>query len=59
MDNVCACLEVLLIVLVTRELRRYFLMGASAGGLGSTKHESSKLYLLGVGALAGVNVEEN
>ena len=57
--GVGACLEVLLIVLVTRELRRYFLMGASMGGLGSAKHESSKLYLLGVGTLAGVSVEEN
>ena len=46
-------------MLVTRELRRYFLMGASMGGLGSAKHESSKLYLLGAGTLAGVNLEEN
>ena len=29
------------------------------GGLGSAKHESSKLYLLGAGTLAGVNLEEN
>ena len=57
--GVGARLEVFLIVLVTRELRRYFLMGASIGGLGSAKHESSKLYLLGAGTLAGVNVEEN
>ena len=48
-----------LIVLVTRELRRYFLMGASVGGLRSAKHESSKLYLLGAGTLDGVNVEED
>ena len=46
-------------MLVTRELRRYFLMGASVGGLGSTKHESSKLYLLDAGTLAGVSVEED
>ena len=46
-------------MLVTRELRRYFLMGASVGGLGSAKHESSKLYLLGAGTLDGVSVEEN
>ena len=46
-------------MLVTRELRRYFLIGASVDGLGSAKHESSKLYLLGAGTLAGVNLEEN
>ena len=46
-------------MLVTRELRRYFLIGASVDGLGSTKHESSKLYLLGAGTLAGINIEEN
>ena len=57
--GVGACLEVSLIVLVTRELRRYFLIGASVDGLGSTKHESSKLYLLGAGTLAGINIEEN
>ena len=46
-------------MLVTRELRRYFLMGESVGGLGSAKHELSELYLLGAGTLDGMSVEEN